>query len=78
MRNASKNTIKKVMRKAEFDQHKYSAHFNVGNESDYNYYSRYRLFNEVGAQIYRMSKGKICNRSLDGVDKYTKYVPSWP
>ena len=75
MRNASKNTIKRVMRKAKFDQHNYSLHFNVWKESDYNYFSRYHLFNEVGAQIYRISKGKVCNRSLDGIEKYIKYVP---
>lgn len=40
------------------------------------YFSRYAtqkeyfLFNEVGAQIYRMSKGKICNRGMKGSNKY--------
>lgn len=30
----------------------------------------YFLFNLVGAQIFIMSKGKICNRGLMGLNKY--------
>lgn len=73
MRNASKNTIKRVMRKALFDQHHKSMYYDIGDELAHPLYSRYHLFNEVGAQIYTMSKGKICNRSCDGIEKYSKY-----
>lgn len=70
MRNASKNTIKIVMRNAKRNQDRglyYSAQF-----QDYSVETSriYFLFNDVGAQIYRMSKGKICNRSLSGYRKY--------
>lgn len=73
MRNASKNTIKRVMRKALFDRKHKGLFYDIGNELAHNFYKRYHLFNEIGAQIYRMSKGKICNRELVGVGKYTKY-----
>jgi hypothetical protein len=33
----------------------------------------YFLFNQVGAQIYIISKSKICNRSLSSIDKYTTH-----
>ena len=73
MRNASKNTIKRVMCKAKHDQEKHNSYF---FHPDYQKKHRremdeaYFLFNNVGAQIYRMSKGKICNRSLAGLSKY--------
>ena len=69
MRNASKNTIKRVMRKALFDQKFKDSYFHPmfkGPET----YASYFLFNEIGAQIFRMSKGKICNRGLIGIEKY--------
>ena len=67
MRNASKNTIKRVMRKAAYDL---SIGFYYQIEEDDSFYKRYFLFNDVGAQIFRMSKGHICNRGLIGVEKY--------
>ena len=70
MRNASKNTIKRVMRNAKFNQKK-GYYFSFKNP-----YSDYFLFNNVGAQIYRMSKGNIFNRSLKGINKYLK--PTFP
>lgn len=73
MRNASKNTIKRVMRKAEFDQEKYDMYFHPSFENAWgNTDARksYFLFNQIGAQIYIMSKEKICNRSLKGLVKY--------
>jgi len=71
MRNASKNTIKRVMRNAKRCQEKKGLYYDcqyggVTKENRKMYY----LFNDVGAQIYRMSKGNICNRSLKGVSKY--------
>jgi len=36
-------------------------------------YPNYFLFNEIGAQIYRMSKGKICNREPKGYKKHYKF-----
>lgn len=67
MRNASKNTIKRVMRNASFYQQKGLYYTQKG----------YVLFNRVGAQIYIMSKGKIYNRMLSGLNKYisTKQSP---
>ena len=70
MRNASKNTIKRVMRTAKFNQDKglyFSPHLQSNTQDAKD---GYFLFNNVGAQIYRMSKGKICNRSLAGLSKY--------
>jgi len=70
MRNASKNTIKRVMKNAKRNQDRglyFSYQFQENTEEARKVYF---LFNEVGAQIYRMSKGKICNRSLIGLSKY--------
>jgi len=64
MRNASKNTIKRVMRNASFYQKK-DLFFRPNPYQD-----EYFLFNSIGAQIYIMSKGKICNRGLFGLNKY--------
>lgn len=64
MRNASKNTIKLVMRNAAFYMDKglyYHPKYTI---------NEYFLFNQIGAQIYRMSKGKICNRGMMGIGKY--------
>jgi len=33
-------------------------------------YQDYFLFNEVGARLYHMSKGKICNREPKGHERY--------
>ena len=32
----------------------------------------YRFFNEVGARLYNMSKGKICNREPKGYEQHCK------
>ena len=71
MRNASKNTIKRVMRKALFDQ-KYKDGYLELNHVEYSRESSkaYFLFNDIGAQIFRMSKGLVCNRALIGIEKY--------
>ena len=70
MRNASKNTIKRVMRTAKFNQDRgYYFHPTLQNDT-LEAQNGYFLFNEVGAQIYRISKGKICNRGLNGLNKY--------
>ncbi len=69
MRNASKNTIKRVMRKACFDQRFKNSYYHPMFKEPESYDS-YFLFNEVGAQIFRMSKGFICNRGLIGIEKY--------
>lgn len=73
MRNASKNTIKRVMRKAVFDQRFKTAYFHPEFKGQDNY-AAYFLFNEIGAQIFRMTQGKICNRGLIGMEKYCKTV----
>lgn len=65
MRNASKNTIKRVMRNAKFYQDRgLYYHPNCSHKE-------YFLFNNVGARIFIMSKGKICNRGLQGLNKYS-------
>ena len=70
MRNASKNTIKKVMRTAKHNQDR-GLYFSPNLQLDTDEARKgYFLFNSVGAQIYRMSKGNICNRSLAGLSKY--------
>jgi len=51
------------MRNAEFYQSKGFYYHPFGPEE-------YFLFNQIGAQIFRMSKGRICNRGLIGLDKY--------
>lgn len=72
MRNASKNTIKRVMRKAHFDQTQKDSYFFPMYDHKSWVHDAYFLFNEIGAQIFRMSKGKICNRGLTGIEKYSK------
>lgn len=70
MRNPSKNTIKRVMRKAAYDK-SIGMRFDVGD--DYNSHNgRYHLYNSVGAHIYNVSKGQICNLGLIGIEKYLK------
>lgn len=64
MRNASKNTIKRVIRNAAFYGKK-GLRYHPDSTPE-----QYFLFNDVGAQIYRMSKGKICNMGMIGVSKY--------
>lgn len=70
MRNASKNTIKRVMKIAKYNQDK-GLYFSPTLQIDtVDARKGYFLFNSVGAQIYIMSKGNICNRSLAGLSKY--------
>ena len=59
MRNPSKNTIKKLMRPA-----------NGGRAGWGHRNSNYTLFNEVGAAVYNVSKGQICNREPKGHERY--------
>lgn len=61
MRNASKNTIKRVLR------------LSIRSKTEGICQNAYYLFNEVGAQIWRTSKGKICNRALILPKKYKQY-----
>lgn len=72
MRNPSKNTIKRIMREAERCKGMgyYFAPW-IQNENTIDSSRAYHLFNSVGGRLYAMSKGKICNRSLDGLKKYT-------
>lgn len=66
MRNPSKNTVKKIMRRA------YRALITgeILYEWNPNDLDNYFLFNEVGARLYNMSKGKICNREPKGYERY--------
>lgn len=59
MRNPSKNTIKKIMRPVDEVGPGYALRW-----------SNYFMFNEVGARIYIISKGKICNREPKGFERY--------
>lgn len=65
MRNPSKNTAKKIMRRA------YNSMYN-GEQSQWNLNdeSNYFLFNMVGARLYIMSKEKVCNREPKGGKQY--------
>lgn len=71
MRNPSRNTIKRIMRIAKYDQDN-GFFFSpwIQNENTPESHAAYFLFNNVGARLYTMSKGKICNRSLKGLSKY--------
>ena len=73
VRNASKNTIKKVMRRSyralvlrECKLHNLTPGREWNAADDDNYF----LYNKVGAQIYRMSKGEICNMEPKGYERY--------
>ena len=64
MRNPSKNTIKKLMRRAYLS-------LSIGtryHKSGIDYY----LFNTIGARLYIISKGKICNLEPKGYIKHCK------
>lgn len=65
MRNPSKNTIKRLMRPGNAG-HAINVPGHALQVGDY------FMFNEVGAALYRMSKGSICNREPKG---WLKYVP---
>jgi len=71
MRNPNKNTIKKIMREANRNHKKgfYYAPW-IWNNHTPRANRAYFLYNNVGASLFIMSKGKICNRSLSGVRKY--------
>jgi len=66
MRNASKNTIKRVMRQAIDLKSKNRKH------PPRHFYDQYHLWRSVGAQIIIMSQCAINNRLLKGVEKYIK------
>lgn len=68
MRNPSKNTIKKVLHLAKIDLQKGLYFDKMGGES------RYFLTNEIGAAIWRLSKGKICNRAFTMTKRHKKYI----
>lgn len=59
MRNPSKNTIKKIMRP-----------INGGSPGWACRHSNYFLHNAIGARLYIMSKGKICNIEPKGYERY--------
>jgi len=59
MRNPNKNTIKRLFKICN------GAAAGWGHR-----YSNYFLFNDVGARLYVMSKGRICNRQQIGYAKY--------
>jgi hypothetical protein len=63
LRNPSKNTIKKIMRRAWLcvDWQERQWHTNDMRN--------YFLFNWVGARLYIMSQGRICNREPKGYQK---------
>lgn len=62
------------MRKAARDKSEYDSYFWHPKHNAHIFnpeaMAAYFLFNYIGAQIYRMSKGKICNRGLMGLSKY--------
>jgi hypothetical protein len=67
MRNPSKNTIKRIFR----------ANLHKGHDPGWGLCNinrtgedGYHLFNEVGARLYIMSKGRICNREPKGHLRY--------
>lgn len=74
MRNPSKNTVKWIMRHAKRNQ---AEGFYFSNQirlqiPRFEALNAYFLFNSVGARLYIMSKGKICNRGLNGANKYCR------
>ena len=66
VRNPCKNTVKQIMRRASLCVKWDELQWNMGDERNY------FLFNWVGARLYIMSKGKICNREPRG---YQRYLP---
>lgn len=64
MRNASKNTIKRVMRQALDLESKGRKH------PPAHFYDQFHLWFEVGGSIVTMSQGVVNNRNLIGVEKY--------
>lgn len=74
MRNPSRNSIKRLMRRA-FDAYILGncSAWNVGAEIDRKHsqqFSNYEFMNLVGAAAYIVSKGTICNREPKGYEKY--------
>lgn len=59
MRNPSKNTIKKIMRPKDNN----GPGWGLRN-------SNYFVHNEIGARLYIMSKGKICNLEPKSHERY--------
>lgn len=84
MRNPSKNTIKRIMRRAYASANGEILAYCGANWRPGKCRHRangYFLFNWVGAHIYTMSKGKICNREPKGGERYlikNKKCPSQP
>lgn len=66
VRNPCKNTVKQIMRRASLCVKWDELQWNMRDERNY------FLFNSVGARLYIMSKGKICNREPSG---YQRYLP---
>lgn len=67
MRNPSKNTAKRIMRRAWASHHSHGWECWQWNPHDE---QNYFLFNWVGARLYVMSKGKICNREPKGYERH--------
>lgn len=63
LRNPSKNTVKRIMRRALAARYADGWQWNVGDENNYFF------FNWVGARLYIMSKGRICNREPKGYER---------
>jgi len=75
MRNPSKNTIKRLMRRAYTSLHHGTVRWNPEDANDYFF------FNRVGAALFRMSAGmqgkkwkktRICNLEPRGYRKFDK------
>lgn len=64
VRNPSKNTAKKIMRRAWLCENWGEPRWNTDDQ--HNYF----LFNVVGSRLYVVSKGKICNREPKGYRRY--------
>jgi len=66
VRNPCKNTAKRIMRRAYLCVKWDELQWNMRDERNY------FLFNSVGARLYIMSTGNICNREPRG---YQRYLP---
>jgi len=64
LRNPSKNTVKKIMRRAWLCVDWQQRQWNAKDERSY------FLFNWVGARLYIMSKCQICNREPKGYKQF--------
>lgn len=72
MRNASKNTIKRIMRTAKFNRDISDLYWSTCPQI----WDTYALNNFVAPQIFKLSKGKLCsdqsdgNHNFKGIEKY--------